>query len=106
MVNPRNHRTRSWSHTRGWRSPAAATYARSRCSTSFAPWGSERRCSPSPQIRRERGFGVLSLIVFEQNAGAVRLYEREGFRVVDRAAVVPHGLIQHTGDVLLMAMEV
>lgn len=55
---------------------------------------------------RERGFRVLSLLVFERNAGAVRLYEREGFRVVDRATVVPHELIHHTGDVLLMATEV
>jgi len=51
---------------------------------------------------RERGLGTLSLLVFEQNQGACRLYEREGFEVVDRAQVVPHELIHHTGDVLLM----
>ena len=54
----------------------------------------------------ERGFGTLSLLVFEQNEGAVRLYERNGFKVAGRAAVVPHELIQHTGDVLLMASEI
>ncbi len=54
----------------------------------------------------ERGLDSLSLLVFEQNEGAVRLYERNGFRVLDRAAVVPHPLIHHTGDVLLMAAEV
>jgi len=54
---------------------------------------------------RERGFGALSLLVFEQNTGAVKLYKREGFREVDRAAVVPHPLINHTGDVLLMYAE-
>ena len=52
---------------------------------------------------RERGLDALSLLVFEQNTGAVRLYEREGFREVDRAAVVPHPLINHAGDVILMA---
>ena len=39
---------------------------------------------------RRRSFDALSLLVFEQNAGAVKLYEREGFREVDRAPVVPH----------------
>lgn len=53
----------------------------------------------------ERHFDALSLLVFEQNAGAVRLYEREGFRTVDRAPVVPHALIHRTGDVLLMVAD-
>jgi ribosomal protein S18 acetylase RimI-like enzyme len=55
---------------------------------------------------RERGFGTLSLMVFEQNEGAVKLYERSGFEVARRAPVVPHELIHHTGDVLLMVAEV
>jgi ribosomal protein S18 acetylase RimI-like enzyme len=55
---------------------------------------------------QDRGFHELSLFVFEQNAGAVRLYERNGFKTVDRAAVVPHKLIQYTGDVLLMTAPV
>ncbi len=54
---------------------------------------------------RERGLDALSLIVFEQNTGALRLYQREGFREVDRAPVVPHRLIHHTGDALLMTTE-
>jgi ribosomal protein S18 acetylase RimI-like enzyme len=53
----------------------------------------------------ERGFDTLSLLVFEQNEAAVRLYERNGFEVAGRAPVVPHELIDHTGDVLLMASE-
>jgi ribosomal protein S18 acetylase RimI-like enzyme len=52
---------------------------------------------------RARGIGELSLLCFERNEGARRLYERSGFRVVDRRKVVPHPLIHHTGDVLLMA---
>jgi ribosomal protein S18 acetylase RimI-like enzyme len=52
---------------------------------------------------RERGLDALSLLVFEQNTGAVKLYEREGFREVERAPVIPHPLIHHTGDVLLMS---
>ncbi|MDQ3509522.1 MAG: GNAT family N-acetyltransferase [Actinomycetota bacterium] len=51
---------------------------------------------------RDRGFDTLSLLVFEKNEGAVRLYGREGFRVAGRVTVVPHEKIHHTGDVLLM----
>lgn len=51
---------------------------------------------------RARGYGKLSLIVFEQNAGAKRLYERSGYREAMRAAVHPHPLIRYTGDALLM----
>jgi ribosomal protein S18 acetylase RimI-like enzyme len=52
-----------------------------------------------------RGFGTLSLLVFEQNEGALRLYERNGFEVAGRAPVAAHELIHHTGDILLMASE-
>ncbi|HSS62987.1 MAG TPA: GNAT family N-acetyltransferase [Gammaproteobacteria bacterium] len=55
---------------------------------------------------RERKLPKLSLIVFEQNAGARRLYERRGYLEVAREPVVPHPLIQHTGDALLMVKRV
>lgn len=48
----------------------------------------------------------MSLIVFEQNTEAKRLYERHGFREVTRRPVVPHQLIRYTGDALLMVAEV
>ena len=44
----------------------------------------------------------LSLLCFASNTGARRLYDRAGFVVVDWRPVVPHALIRHTGDVLLM----
>ena len=52
------------------------------------------------------GLEKLSLIVFEQNAAAHRLYRREGFDELDRRTVVPHALIHLTGDVLLMSAPV
>jgi ribosomal protein S18 acetylase RimI-like enzyme len=55
---------------------------------------------------RRRGLAEMSLIVFEQNTVAKRLYERHGFREVDRRPVVPHGLIRYTGDALLMVADV
>jgi ribosomal protein S18 acetylase RimI-like enzyme len=51
---------------------------------------------------RKLGLRKLSLIVFEQNSGARRLYERSGYREVRRHPVVPHPLIHYTGDALLM----
>lgn len=55
--------------------------------------------------RKARALGLdqLSLLCLEQNEGARRLYERSGFRVIDRRRVVPHPLIRPTGHVLLMA---
>jgi len=44
----------------------------------------------------------LSLLCFAGNTGARRLYERAGFVVADWRPVVPHPMIRHTGDVLLM----
>ena len=48
----------------------------------------------------------VSLLVFEQNKGAIKLYERNGFRVIDRALVVPHESIRYTGEVLLMTAPI
>ncbi len=50
----------------------------------------------------EKGLPKLSLIVFDQNEGAKRLYLRQGYREVARQPVVPHPLIHYTGDALLM----
>ncbi len=53
-----------------------------------------------------RGFSQLSLAVFEENAAAVRLYERAGFTVAARAPVAPHPLIPFSGDMLMMMRPV
>ena len=49
----------------------------------------------------------VSLICFEQNEGAMRLYTRLGFREIDRRAIVPHPSLHYRdGSALLMAREV
>ncbi len=49
----------------------------------------------------------ISLICFEQNAGAMRLYQRLGFREIARRPVVPHPCLHYTdGDAILMAREI
>ncbi len=52
-----------------------------------------------------RGFRRLSLIAFEENAKAVRFYERLGYRTVDRRLVKPHRFIPYSGHVLLMVKD-
>ena len=55
---------------------------------------------------RRLGCPALSLICFDQNAGAKRLYEREGFATIDRRSIVLHPLIHATGEALLMTSPV
>ena len=55
---------------------------------------------------REHGLSQLSLIVFEQNEGAKRLYERHGFYEIMREKVVRHDLIHFTGYALLMVKDI
>jgi ribosomal protein S18 acetylase RimI-like enzyme len=55
---------------------------------------------------KELNLPQLSLIVFEKNEGAKRLYERHGFREIAREPIVPHELIRHTGYALLMVKNV
>lgn len=57
---------------------------------------------------RARGLGLreLSLLCFAGNMGARRFYERAGFVVADWRPVVPHPMVRHTGDVLLMLAPV
>jgi len=53
-----------------------------------------------------QGYDRLSLVVFEENDAAVRLYRRLGYDVIDQAPVVPHPLIRYEGNALLMVMSI
>lgn len=56
--------------------------------------------------RRARALGLdrLSLICFEKNAKALRLYRRLGFRELRRRAIVPHPFLHYReGDAILLA---
>lgn len=53
---------------------------------------------------RELGLERLSLICFEQNFGAMRLYKRLGFRELRRRPIVPHPFLHYReGDAVLLA---
>jgi ribosomal protein S18 acetylase RimI-like enzyme len=51
---------------------------------------------------RRLGAPSLSALVFAGNTGSLRLLDRHGFEIVDRRPVVPHPLIEYTGEVLLL----
>jgi ribosomal protein S18 acetylase RimI-like enzyme len=51
---------------------------------------------------KQQGFVETILVAFEQNSRAVALYRRLGFEIVSRRRAVPHALVRHSGDVLLM----
>ncbi|MCG8512393.1 MAG: GNAT family N-acetyltransferase [Rhodospirillales bacterium] len=58
------------------------------------------------QQAREAGLKTLSLLAFDANPKAVKLYERLGFKTVETMPVVPHPLIRYRGNVLLMIADV
>lgn len=53
-------------------------------------------------LAAQAGCGLISVEVFEQNAGALRLYQRLGYRVAERRDVVAHSCHPYTGKVLLL----
>lgn len=59
--------------------------------------------------RRARTLGLdrLSLICFEKNARAMRLYQRLGFRELHRHSVVPHPFLHYReGNAILLACPI
>ena len=94
--------------------PVLAPYSKLECDNSYYICGmavlDEHRgngigtplLKPVEQHANEEGLNKLSLIVFEQNIGAKRLYERHGYREHAREHVVIHPLIHYSGDALLM----
>jgi len=55
---------------------------------------------------KEEEFTTLSLVAFERNEGAVSLYNKLGYTVVDHSPIVPHSLIHYEGNALLMIRSV
>jgi ribosomal protein S18 acetylase RimI-like enzyme len=53
---------------------------------------------------RQNGFEKVSLVAFAQNEGSVRLYQKLGYEIVDRAPIIPHPLIHYDGEALLMVL--
>ncbi len=54
------------------------------------------------RLALETGCEILSVEVFEQNVGALRLYQRLGYQVVEERNVVPHDCHPYTGKIVLL----
>jgi ribosomal protein S18 acetylase RimI-like enzyme len=52
------------------------------------------------------GCGELSVEVFSQNRAALRLYQRHGYRIVDRRPIVAHPCYPYDEEVVLMTRPV
>jgi ribosomal protein S18 acetylase RimI-like enzyme len=55
---------------------------------------------------RRRGLPAVHLHVFDENAGAVRLYRSLGFDITKRHPVVPHEMLHYGGNMALMSCPV
>lgn len=53
----------------------------------------------------EEGYSSLSLLVFADNEGAIRLYRKKGFTKERHVRVEPHELIPHEDGCILMKMD-
>lgn len=59
----------------------------------------------SRQRAIEAGTARITVAVFDQNEGALRLYQRHGFRILDRQPAVPHACHPYTGELLLLVQN-
>lgn len=57
-------------------------------------------------LAAEAGCTTISVEVFEQNAGALRLYQRLGYRIVEQRGVIAQPCHPYTGRVLLLTKTV
>jgi GNAT superfamily N-acetyltransferase len=58
------------------------------------------------ELAIERNFTELCLLVFAENTGAVALYKKHGYQVVDRRPVNPHPRAIYSGEVLQMTCQI
>jgi len=58
------------------------------------------------RLAAEEGCSLSSIEVFEQNEGALRLYQRLGYQIRERRKVIPHPCHPYEGDVVLLTRSV
>ena len=54
----------------------------------------------------DAGCKEISVEVFEQNEGALRLYKRLGYKIIEHRDVVAHPCVPHDGKILLLSKAI
>ncbi len=58
------------------------------------------------QLAHQAGCTLSSLEVFDENSGALRLYERLGYRPIESRPVIEHPSHPHKGNIVLLVRDV
>lgn len=58
------------------------------------------------RLAGDAGCTISSIAVFDQNEGALRLYRRLGYKIIENRPVVPHGSHPYDGNLLLLTRPV
>lgn len=58
------------------------------------------------RLAQQEKCALTSLEVFKQNRGAMRLYQRLGYRIIEERAVMAHPSHPYSGEIALMIREV
>lgn len=58
------------------------------------------------QLAADAGCALTSIEVFDQNEGALRLYQRPGFSIIEKRRVAPHPSQPYDGYILLLTRTV
>ena len=58
------------------------------------------------RLASDAGCSISSIEVFDQNEGALRLYQRLGYKIIEKRQVVPHTCHLYDGHILLLTHHV
>jgi len=58
------------------------------------------------QLAQDAGCHISSVEVFEQNEGALKLYQRLGYNIAESRQVIPHSCHPYTGEIFLLTKAV
>ena len=58
------------------------------------------------RLAKEAGCSLASIEVFEENAGALRLYQRLGYTIMEKRPVIPHPCHPYHGEIVLLTRPV